>query len=70
MGVGRCRYPSLDVLIPMPSRDNLSRIVPDYIIRKIDDALWRKVKARAEAEGRSIRWVIVEMLKRYVKDGV
>lgn len=42
----------------------------DYIIRNVDDALWRKVKARAESEGRSIRWVIVELLKRYAKDGV
>jgi len=44
--------------------------VPDYILRDIDTKLWKQFKERAAAEGRSLRWVIIEMIKHYVKHGL
>jgi hypothetical protein len=46
--------------------------MPSYIIRKIDDALWSRVKARAESEGRGqgLRWVLVQLLEYYADNGL
>jgi hypothetical protein len=34
-------------------------------VRDIDDGLWARVKARAKAEGRTIRGLILWLLQRY-----
>lgn len=44
-------------------------IVPDYILRNIEPKLWKQFKQRAASEGRPLRWVILELIKHYVKHG-
>lgn len=44
--------------------------MPDYILRNIDPKLWKQFKVRADSEGRSLRWLILELIRRYVKDGL
>ena len=39
----------------------------DYILRGIDDKLWREVKAVAALQGVSIKDLIIKLLKREVK---
>ena len=41
--------------------------VADYILRNIDPKLWKQLKARASKEGRSIRWLLLEFIQRYIK---
>ncbi len=36
-----------------------------YILRKFDDALWQKFKARAQGEGRGLRWIVLELIRMY-----
>lgn len=44
--------------------------MPSYILRKIDESLWARVKARAEQEGHPLRWVILQLLARYADKGL
>jgi hypothetical protein len=41
-----------------------------YLLKRIPPDLWADVKARAESEGRNVRFVILAMLKHYVKHGL
>ena len=41
-----------------------------YLLRDIDDKLWSAVKKRATNEGHSIKWVIVQLLTKYIKEGI
>lgn len=41
-----------------------------FILRNPDKALWEAFKQRAQAEGRSLRWVILELIRRYVEQGL
>jgi hypothetical protein len=41
----------------------------DYALRAVDAELWKNVKARAAQEGRSIRFVLIELLKVYARHG-
>lgn len=38
-----------------------------YLLRDIDDALWRRVKVKAAQEGIPIRDVILRLLKAWVR---
>jgi hypothetical protein len=40
-----------------------------YILRKIDDSLWRKVTAQAQAEGQPLRRLFVRLLDMYARNG-
>jgi hypothetical protein len=40
----------------------------NYYLKDIDPELWRKVKSRAAAEGKSIKGVIVELLKKWLRE--
>jgi plasmid stability protein len=42
----------------------------DYLLRNVEDSLWRQVKARAALEGKDVREVIIEALKGYVTAGM
>lgn len=42
----------------------------NYILRNADDKLWASVKARAEKEGRPLRFIILTLLAEYVKHGL
>ncbi len=44
--------------------------VEKYTLRNIDADLWRDVKARIASEGRTIRFVILELLKFYTAHGL
>lgn len=44
--------------------------VTDYIVRKVPNGLWAKVKKRAEKDGHSLRWIIIKLLERYAKHGL
>jgi len=39
--------------------------MPAYLLRDIDARLWARVKARADADGRSLRGLIIWLLTRY-----
>ena len=39
----------------------------NYMLRDVDDALWNKAKAIADAEGRTIRGVLIQLIKLYVE---
>jgi hypothetical protein len=41
----------------------------DFLLRDIDPALWRKVKAQAAKDGRTLRQTILRLLKEYVEKG-
>lgn len=41
-----------------------------FIIRKIDDGLWEKVKAQATKEGRPLRWLLLRLLALYAEHGL
>lgn len=41
-----------------------------FILRKIDPELWEAFKARAQSEGRSLRWLVLELIRRYVEKGL
>jgi len=36
-----------------------------YLLRNVEDSLWRRVKARAALEGRDVREVIIEALETF-----
>lgn len=40
-----------------------------FILRDIDSKLWKAVKARAEKDGHSLRWVLLALLRTYVEGG-
>ena len=40
-------------------------VMPNYLLRDVDDDTWRRAKARAALEGRSLRDVLVEYLRLY-----
>ena len=42
----------------------------NYILRNADPELWQAFRARALAEGHSLRWLILELVKRYVREGL
>ena len=42
----------------------------DYLLRNVENSLWRQVKARAALEGKDVREVIIEALKNYVTEGM
>lgn len=41
----------------------------EYRLTDIDPSLWRRVKSRSAYEGRSIRFVLLELLKVYATHG-
>ena len=41
-----------------------------YLLRNVENGLWRHVKARAALEGKDVREVIIEALKNYVTEGM
>lgn len=36
-----------------------------YLLRNINPELWARVKARAQAEGHQVRWVLLRFLESY-----
>lgn len=44
--------------------------MPDYILRNIEPKLWKQFKQRAESEGRSLRWLLIELIKNYIQNGL
>lgn len=39
-----------------------------YVLRKIDPTLWKQFKRRVGAEGHTIRWVLLDLIRRYVSE--
>ncbi len=46
----------------------MGEINMNYYLKDIDPELWRKVKSRAAAEGKSIKGVIIELLKEWLRE--
>lgn len=44
--------------------------MPSYMLRNIEESLWRKVKARAEKDGHPLRWIILTLLTAYANKGI
>lgn len=42
----------------------------DFILRNADDDLWERFRARTQKEGRTLRWVILELILFYVRHGL
>lgn len=42
----------------------------DYILRNVEDSTWKKFHARAEKEGRTLRWVLLRLLEHYIRHGL
>ena len=42
----------------------------NFILRKVDDQLWSRFRARAQSEGRSLRWIILTLIQRYCDRGL
>ena len=40
-----------------------------YTLRRIDPELWKRAKAQAAYEGRTLRFVILQLLHVYAKHG-
>lgn len=41
-----------------------------YLLKNIDDELWHALKARAEIEGRKVRWIVLTLFRYYVQHGL
>jgi hypothetical protein len=41
-----------------------------YLLRRIPDDLWIRVKRRASLEGRPLRFIILKLLERYAAHGL
>lgn len=41
-----------------------------YMLRAIDPELWSAVKARAQAEGHPLRWVLLRLLHAYATHAI
>ncbi len=42
-----------------------------FILRKTEEnPIWSAFRTRAKSEGRSMNWIIWELIRRYVKDGL
>ena len=55
---------------PKPSRATLAQVPGSaYYLRGIPPELWEPVMAKAKAEGRNIRWVILQALRDWL-DGL
>jgi len=39
-----------------------------FIIRDCDPSLWKKFKAKTKAKGHTLRWVLLDMIRRYVEE--
>ena len=44
--------------------------MPSYIMRNIDPELWSLFKARAEADGHPLKWVILHLVRGYIERGL
>jgi hypothetical protein len=42
----------------------------NYILRDIDPSVWKAFRARATTEGRSLRWILIHLIQRYIKHGL
>ena len=41
-----------------------------YTLRDMDPKLWANFKRRAAANGRSLRWILVQLIQRYIQHGI
>lgn len=44
--------------------------MPNYILRDIDPGLWARLKARAVADGMSLKAVFLALLERYASGDI
>lgn len=53
-----------------PVRPRAADKLPDYVLRDIPVDAWKRFKARAAAEGHTIRWVLLQFVQFYVDRGL
>lgn len=41
-----------------------------YLLRDVPDGLWNRVKDRAAKEGHTVKYIVIELLRRYVAQGL
>lgn len=44
--------------------------MPAFILRNLPVELWAAFRARCAEEGRAQRWVLLELVRRYVEKGL
>jgi hypothetical protein len=42
----------------------------NYILRHVNDDLWKRFKARAESDGHALKWVLLELVAYYATNGL
>jgi hypothetical protein len=53
---------------PSASREPVEQAPSSYIMKNPSPKIWGPAARMTEREGRSLRWVILEVLRRYGKD--
>lgn len=41
-----------------------------FILRKVDDEFWARFRERVQAEGHTLRWVILRLIEHYTRHGL
>ena len=53
-----------------PKRAKDGEATRDFLIREVSLEVMEAFRAKAESEGRIMRWVAIEMIKKYVREGL
>jgi len=53
-----------------PLNTNEGDTMASFILRKVDDELWKQFRDRAQAEGHTLRWIILELISHYIRNGL
>lgn len=61
--------PSPRALTYRPHNDIYNAVNHKFLVA-IPIILWTRAKAKAESEGRSLRFIVIALLTRYVKEGL
>jgi hypothetical protein len=62
-----CPIPALDRWMAQPGINKGEPTMASFVMREIDDALWRKVKSKAAAEGISLKDLALQLFSEYAK---
>ena len=41
-----------------------------FILRKVDDQTWAQFRERAQLEGHTLRWILLELIQYYIRNGI
>lgn len=41
-----------------------------FILRNVEDDLWKRFRERARGEGRTLRWIVLQLIAHYIRHGL